>query len=190
MEEVYKVTEEDWKKFSKDLKKFADANKDIVHELAGLTPHILEEDLKEALKYKKGYYKNENGLYVYVKGIEVTNDIGNLCRMGFNGEDRGVWIHFCEVDDKSVYYRDLPIASFSCSFFNPHWCKPKELLKPITKEEFDKQVKKAVKNICADYTEKRDPKEYLEYFKKEEKFYKKYEKFCHNVFSVTKDGSN
>ena len=178
-----RISEEDWKKFSNAYKRFVKANKEICDEVRGLTPDILEKDLIDAAKFKKGYYKNKDGLYIYVKGIEVTNDTGNLLRMGFNGEDRGVWIHFCEVDDKRVEYMDLPIASFSCSYFNPRWCKPSQLMKPTTKEDFDAQVQKAVGNICADYTEKRDIKEYIDYMKKFDKLEKKYEKFFTSILS-------
>lgn len=145
------------------IKNFFDKNKEIISEIAGLTTHILEEDLKEALSIQKGYFKNKKGEYLFVKGIEVTNDTGNLLRMGFNGEDRGVWVHYVSLTKDSIIYNDIPIAAF-INQTNPRLNKPDVLMVPTTKEDFEEQLTKTVKNIISDYQEKRDIREYLNVF--------------------------
>jgi hypothetical protein len=80
--------------------------------------------------------------------------------MGFNGEDRGVWIHYCIVEDKSVTYIDTPINLFTANYFSKQYCKPKELMHPTTKEDFDNKVKSTVETLCTSYTEAIDPEEY------------------------------
>lgn len=142
------------------IKNFFDKNKEIIAEIAGLTTHILEEDLKEALSIQKGYFKNKKGEYLFVKGIEVTNDIGNLLRMGFNGEDRGVWVHYVSLTNNSIIYNDVPIATF-INQTDPRFNKPDVLMVPTTKNDFEEQLTKTVKNIISDYQEKRDIREYL-----------------------------
>lgn len=141
--------------------KFIEDNKEVLNEILGLTPNILKDHLKEALQIQKGYFKNKKGEYQYVKGIEVTNDIGNLCRMGFNGEDRGVWIHYVLLNEHSVLYNDVPIFMFT-NKMNPAWTKPEDLLVPTTKEDFMQQLAKTIGNIVAPYQEKRDINEYLD----------------------------
>lgn len=138
------------------------AHKEIIDEIEGLTEWKLREDLQEAVQFTHGYFKNKKGEYRYLKGIEVTNDTGNLCRMGYNGEDRGVWVHYCEVDDKHVIYNDVPIGVFTY-WLNPSCVSDKDVFVPTTKEDFDQQVQKTVQNIISDYQEKRDAKEYLDF---------------------------
>ena len=135
---------------------FVKQNVEILGKLKGLTIGVLEDQLKEAIKCNKGYYKNNKGHYVFVKGIEITNDTSNLCRMGFNGEDRGVWIHYSEITDKRVMYDDVPVFVFT-SRMNPNVTAEDEILKPISKEEFDAQVVKTTNNIIAEYKEELDP---------------------------------
>lgn len=142
------------------IKQFFNKNKEVVAEIAGLTTWILEQDLKEALSIQKGYFKNKKGEYLFVKGIEVTNDTGNLLRMGFNGEDRGVWVHYVSLKKHSIIYNDVPIASFT-NQTNPNFNKPDVLMVPTTKEDFEEQLTKTVKNIISDYPQKRDIHEYL-----------------------------
>lgn len=149
-----------WKRLLNKVAAYNEANKEILNRISGLTLGILLKDLEEASKYEKGYYKNKNGLYMYVKGVEVTNDLGNLCRMGFNGEDRGVWIHYCTVDDRSVSYSDVPMSTFNVCFFNKRYCKPADLMHPTTKEDFETKVKEVIATCCADYTESVNPVEY------------------------------
>lgn len=170
-----------WQQFAEKVKAYGDAHKEILDRTSGLTQHILMEDLKEAAQYQKGYYKNANGVYMYVKGVEVTNDTGNLCRMGFNGEDRGVWIHYCLVDDRSVNYIDTPMASFSVNYFNRQWCKPKDLMHPTTKEDFETKVKETITTLCADYTEAVDPKEYYEVIKGWDDLYDEFQDVVKNI---------
>lgn len=142
------------------IKEFFDKNKEIIAEIAGLTTWILEQDLKEALSIEKGYFKNIKGEYLFVKGIEVTNDIGNLGRMGFNGEDRGVWVHYVFLTKDSIIYNNVPIAVFT-NQTNPRFNDPDVLMVPTTKEDFEEQFTKTIKNILSDYSEKRDIHEYL-----------------------------
>ena len=160
MKNKYKESSSEWNKAFNKLKDYAYAHKEILNRVSGLTMDILLKDLKDASKYKKGYYKNKRGAYIYVKGIEVTNDLSNLCRMGYNGEDRGVWIHYCMVDNRSVNYIDVPVSTFNVTYFNKRWAKPDELLHRTTKEEFEAKVKETVNTLCADYTEDINPKEY------------------------------
>ena len=143
------------------VKNFADEHKDVLKEICGLTQHILIKQLQEACKYNRGYYKNKKGEYIYIKGIEVTNDTSNLLRMGFNGEDNGVWIHYSLVDEKSISYHDIPIFVFTGKF-DPAFTHEDELMIPTTKEDFEEAVKRATENILADYNQKREPKEYLD----------------------------
>jgi len=171
-----------WDEYVQAVKEFNQDKKEIMSEIEGLTPHILREHLEEAVKYKKGYYKNNKGQYEYVKGIEVTNDTGNLCRMGFNGEDRGVWIHYCIIDDDSVHQLDCPVFMFT-SQFNPRITPKDELMKPTTKEDFDAQVERTVKNLIADYPEKRNPQEYLDYMKGFDKLCENYKDVLGMVFT-------
>lgn len=142
------------------IKEFFDKNKEIIAEIAGLTTWILEEELKEALSIKKGYFKNIKGEYLFVKGIEVTNDIGNLGRMGYNGEDRGVWIHYVSLTKDSIIYNNVPIGLFTDQT-NFRLNEPDALMVPTTKEDFEKQFAKTISNILSDYPEKRDIHEYL-----------------------------
>lgn len=142
------------------IKEFANEHRDVLKEISGLTNYILIKQLQEACKYDRGYYKNDKGEYIYVKGIEVTNDTGNLLRMGFNGEDNGVWIHISEVDEKSVRYRDIPIFVFTGKF-DENFTPKDELMRPTTKEDFEDAVKRATENIISDYPQKREPEEYL-----------------------------
>lgn len=164
----------------KRILEFLKENEEISDETRYLTEWILRKDLKEALNYNKGYYKNEKGKYIYVKGIEVTNDVSNLCRMGYNGEDRGVWVHYCEVENNSAMYVDVPIGSFQGMMFSKSLPKD-ELMHPITKEEFDAQVKKALENITADYEQKRDVQEYIDFFEKWDKLYEEVKKDYENI---------
>lgn len=164
----------------KRILEFLKENEEISNETSYLTEWILRKDLEEALNYNKGYYKNEKGQYVYVKGIEVTNDVSNLCRMGYNGEDRGVWVHYCMVENNRAMYTDVPIGSFYGVMFSKSLPKD-EIMHPITKEEFDAQVKKTLENITADYEQKRDVKEYLDFFEKWDKLYEEVKKDYENV---------
>jgi len=148
-------------KLSKKLQKFGEDNKEVLAKIAGLSLDRLIEHLKEASKYKNGYYKNRKGEYIHIKGVEVTNDTINLGRMGFNGEDRGVWIHYCLVDDKSVTYIDCPVFMFSGTYFNKAACKPDELMHKTTREDFEEKVRNTVETLCGEYKEAVDPKEYL-----------------------------
>ena len=170
-----------WDEYVQAVEDFTKDKKEIMGEIEGLTPHILKEHLEEAVQYKKGYYKNDKGQYEYVKGIEVTNDVSNLCRMGFNGEDRGVWIHYCIIDDDSVRQFDSPVFMFS-SQFNPRITPKDELMKPTTKEDFDAQVERTVKNLIADYPEKRNPQEYLDYMEGFDKLCEEYKDVLGMVF--------
>lgn len=170
-----------WNEFTDKLAKFGKERKEIMEEIQYLTPHILKEHLEEAVQYKKGYYKNKKGQYEYVKGIEVTNDTSNLCRMGYNGEDRGVWIHYCIIDDDSVRQFDCPVFMFS-SQFNPRITPKDELMKPTTKEDFEAQVERTIKNLVADYQEKRNPQEYLDYINGFEKICEEYKDVVGMVF--------
>lgn len=144
------------------LETFISEYKEILDKMSGLTCDKLLSDLQEAVKYKKGYYKNGKGNYIYIKGIEVTNDTGNLSRMGYNGEDRGVWIHYCLVDDRSVTYIDSPIALFSGCYFNEALFKTEELMHATTKEDFEDKVKKVIEVMTEDYSENINPKEYYD----------------------------
>lgn len=164
----------------KRIEDFVNQNKEISEEIEYLTVGILRKDLEEALKYDKGYYKNKKGLYIYIKGIEVTNDVSNLCRMGYNGEDRGVWIHYCEIQDKRAMYLDLPIGTFCGALFSRN-LPEEERLYPTTKEDFDSQVKKTIENITSDYEQKRDVREYLDFFEKWDKLYDEVKKDYENI---------
>lgn len=137
------------------------AHKEIIKEIEGLTEWKLFEDLQDAINIQHGYFKNDIGEYLYVKGIEVTNDTGNLCRMGYNGEDRGVWVHYCEIDDRRAIYNDIPVTTFT--YFMSNAVEEKKRLKPITKEEFEQQVQKTIQNFISDYQEKRDINEYYDF---------------------------
>ena len=57
----------------KSLKNLYNKHKVILDKISGLMLEPLVEQLKEAVKCKTGYFKNENGVYIYIKGIEVTN---------------------------------------------------------------------------------------------------------------------
>lgn len=142
------------------IKEFFDKNKEIIAEIAGLTTWILKQDLKTALSIQKGYFKNKKGEYLFVKGIEVTNNTGDLLRMGFNGEDRGVWVHYVSLTNKVILYNDVPIASF-VNRTDPRFVNELDLMVPTTKEDFEEQFTKTIKNILSDYSEKRDIHEYL-----------------------------
>ena len=144
------------------LETFISEYKEILDKMSGLTCDKLLSDLQEAVKYQKGYYKNEKGNYIYIKGIEVTNDTWNLSRMGYNGEDRGVWIHYCLVDDRSITYIDSPISVFSGCYFNEALFKPEELMHATTKEDFEDKVKKVIEVLTEDYSENVNPKEYYD----------------------------
>lgn len=137
------------------------AHKEIIKEIEGLTEWKLFEDLQDAINIQHGYFKNDIGEYLYVKGIEVTNDTGNLCRMGYNGEDRGVWVHYCEIDDRRAIYNDVPVTTFT--YFMSNAVEEKKRLKPTTKEEFEQQVQKTIQNFISDYQEKRDINEYYDF---------------------------
>lgn len=150
------------KELMNKLETFSNEHKEILGRISGLTCDKLLSDLQEAIKYQKGYYKNGKGDYIYIKGVEVTNDTGNLSRMGYNGEDRGVWIHYCLVEDRSVTYIDSPISVFSGCYFNKASCKPKELMHTTTKEDFDDKVKKVIEVLIEDYSENVNPKEYYD----------------------------
>lgn len=159
---------------SDELREFFSDKKncEIKTELDGLTEWRLREDLDEAKKYRKGYFRNKKGQYIHVKGVEVTNDTSNLCRMGFNGEDRGVWIHYCIVDDRRVQYNDVPVFTFAY-FFDPS-CSPKdELFVPTTRKKFEEAVERAVSSFIGGYKEKRDPREYISFFEELDKIYEK-----------------
>lgn len=137
------------------------AHKEIIKEIEGLTEWKLFEDLQDAINIQHGYFKNDIGEYLYVKGIEVTNDTGNLCRMGYNGEDRGVWVHYCEIDDRRAIYNDIPVTTFT--YFMSNAVEEKKRLKPTTKEEFEQQVQKTIQNFISNYQEKRDINEYYDF---------------------------
>lgn len=136
-------------------------HKEIINEIEGLTERKLFEDLQDAINIQHGYFKNDIGEYLYVKGIEVTNDTGNLCRMGYNGEDRGVWVHYCEIDDRQAIYNDIPVTAFT--YFMSDAVEEKKRLKPTTKEEFEQQVQKTIQSFISDYQEKRDINEYYDF---------------------------
>ena len=154
--------ESNWKLSFDKLKKYVDVNKEIFDKTIGLTTDILLDNLKDAIKYEKGYYKNDNGVYIHIKGIEITNDLTNICRMGYNGEDRGVWIHYCLVDDRSITYIDSPISVFSGCYFDEEVFKSEELMRTTTKEDFEDKVKKVIEILTNDYSENINPKEYYD----------------------------
>ncbi len=151
----------------KSLKNLYNKHKVILNKISGLMLEPLVEQLKEAVKCKTGYFKNENGVYIYIKGIEVTNDTGNLLRMGMNGEDMGVWIHYTLVDKRSINYIDSPIYSFTIPYFS-EIAMSKDKMYPITKEDFDAQVKTVTESFCSPYQDAINPKEYLNVIKKKE----------------------
>ena len=158
-------------------------NSDIYKEIEGLTLHKLLADLHEALIYDKGYYKNNDNEFIYVKGIEVTNDIANISRMGFNGEDKGVWIHYAVLNKKEIYYYDKPVSSFS-SFFSACMNSPEKKFYTCTKEEFEEQLKTVISNILSDYEGKRPIKEYFDFVKN---LNESYEKFENSIISPMKN---
>lgn len=155
------ITKERIKEYVGKMKVFCNENKDVLERVNGLTWQKLKEDLEEAVQYQRGYYKNDKGEYCYVKGIEVTNDTGNLLRMGMNGEDRGVWVHYCYLEDRRVGYVDVPIATFLMKH-DARFTNPDELMKPTTREDFEEQVKRTIQNIVADYPEAVDVQHYLD----------------------------
>ena len=154
------------------IKKLMDENKEIVNEICGLEIETLYEHLQLAKKYNKGYYKNKDGEYIFVKGIEVTNNTGDLCRMGFNGETRGVWIHYCIISDILCVNTNEPIYVFD-SKFNPYFTEPKKLMKPTTKRAFNMKMKSVISKMAKPYESKREVSEYLDFL---DKFVKLYEK--------------
>ena len=162
-----------------EIAEFKKAHFDIFKEVQYLTEDELLKQLRDALEVNKGYYKNKKGEYVYVKGIEVTNDLSDLCRMGYNGEDRGVWVHFSELNDRKVGYYDVPVYTFS-NRTNPRITDPDNLLVPITKEEFEEQVSKTIQNIIADYPQKRDVREYVDYMER-------YNELCTKLFDEVRN---
>lgn len=64
------------------LKQFSTENAEVLSEIYGLSLGTLKRNLEKASKYQRGYYKNKRGEYIHVKGIEVTNNTGDLLRMG------------------------------------------------------------------------------------------------------------
>lgn len=155
------------------LKSYASEHEDILKLADGLSTDKLLTDLKEAMKYHKGYYANSRSVFIYVKGIEMTNDVADLCRMGFNGEDRGIWIHYCIIDGRSVSYVDVPISSFVVNYFDRRYCKKDELMHPITKEEFEGKVRDTINVICSDYEKAIDVNECYKVIKKFEELWHK-----------------
>lgn len=156
-----KITKERIDEYVGKMKAYTNEHEYVLGRISGLTWHRLKRDLEEAVQYQRGYYKNAKGEYRYVKGIEVTNDTGNLCRMGMNGEDRGVWVHFCEVNDRKAGYYDVPISMFT-SKHDARFTAPDELMKPTTREDFEAQVQRTMRNIIADYAEAVDAQHYLD----------------------------
>lgn len=147
------------------FRRFVDKNSDIVNRIDGLDQVRLAKDLKLASKFKCGYYKNKAGTFIHVKGIEVTNDTGDLLRMGFNGEDKGVWVHYCIVDDTSIINTSKPVNTFSC-YFSKDWNTRTGVMRKVTKEEFDKKVEEVTRSINSDYESAIDPNEYLKVVRK------------------------
>lgn len=142
----------------KKLAAFSESRKEVASDIKGLMLDKLIEDLQEAVKYKRGYYKNQKGEYLYVKGIEVTND---MSKTGYNGESRGVLIHYSEVSDTCCEAYSVPLVMFH-SKFDPEFTDEKELMKPTTKEDFENKVKSTVEDICSDYQEKRPLDDYIQ----------------------------
>ena len=167
MSKTNNQTEDLLNKCLRSLKALYNKHKVILNKTSGLMLEPLVEQLNEAVKYKTGYFKNEKGVYIYIKGIEVTNDTSNLLRMGMNGESMGVWIHYTLVDERSINYIDTPIYSFTVPYFSK-LAKPEDKMHPITKEDFDTQVKMITENFCSPYQDAINPKEYLNVINKKE----------------------
>lgn len=142
------------------MKRFSTENAEVLSEIYGLSLGTLKRHLEKASKYQRGYYKNKRGEYIHVKGIEVTNNTGDLLRMGFNGEDRGVWVHYCIISPKSIAHKDDPISMFDY-LFDKNWVSDDEVFIPTTKEDFERQFEETTKTILSDYTQKRDVQEYI-----------------------------
>ena len=154
------------------INKLMDENKEIVNEICGLEIETLYEHLQLAKKYNKGYYKNKDGEYLFVKGIEVTNNTGDLCRMGFNGETRGVWVHYCLISDTECVNTNVPVFTFD-SKFDPSLTEPKKLMKSTTKRAFNRKMKSVISKMAKQYESKREVSEYLDFLDKFIELYKK-----------------
>lgn len=148
----------------KEIDEHYKKNEELYNEIDGLTHGFLERDLEEAVKYNRGYFKNDDGEYMFLKGIEVDNNTGNLCKMGYNGEDRGVWARYVIISDNKVLDLNHPISMFT-SNFSRMFVAEKKVFRETTKEEFDAQVEKTIRSMCAPFDQKREPKEYLDALK-------------------------
>ena len=157
-----------YEQYKSEMDEYDSKYKEVMDEIVGLTGWILEEDLKDAVKYAKGYYKNNKGQYLFIKGIEVTNDTGNLCRMGYNGEDRGVWIHYAFIDEHQIMNNDIPIGMFMF-YTNPRCVDDEHVFTPTTKEEFEKKFRQLCWTLHIDADSQLASSDYREFA---EEFYK------------------
>lgn len=147
---------------SDELNAHVQKHRCIYDDIKHLTSSRLNEDLKAAKKYEHGYFKNDKGVYIYVKGFEVDGTC-NLLRGGYNAEDHGVYVHYAYVDEHTCSTRDIPMCAFESLF--SQWQDKADRFYRTSKECFDNAVKTFVDKVTEPYKERHSIKEYIDFIR-------------------------
>lgn len=137
-------------------------NADIFECTSKLTISKLIDDLEDAVKFRKGYYKNAKGSYFYIRGVEIDGSC-SLLRGGMNAEDRGVYVHFTEVSKTQLYAGDMNIVQLAYLMAPMN---TEDKLEPATEQEFDAAYEALISSCKHEPEVCEDPQIVLDVYKK------------------------
>jgi hypothetical protein len=114
--------------------------------------------LQDAVKFSKGYYKNDAGEFYYFRGVEIDGSC-DLFRGGFNAEDRGVYIHYSSISKYNLFIGDMNVIQVA---YMMTCVEPDKILKPCTEAEFDEAYAKFTSKLKYEPEVCEDPQLYLD----------------------------
>ena len=117
------------------LKVFVRKNRSLIDRLEDFPPELIIKDLQLACDIDKGYYKDDDDNYFYIRGVDFDDD-AELEIISEN-PDSILFINFTLVSEDSVVNHYMPMNVFAESFLNTK-------LKGSTKKEFEKMVTKVI----------------------------------------------
>ncbi len=116
------------------LKSFVHKNKDFIEKLEDFPPDLLIRDLQFACDNDKGYYKDNDDNYFYIKGIKFNDEeLESISEE----PDSILNIEFTIVTENSITNHLMPINVFIDSFIENKLCAS-------SKKEFEKVITKVV----------------------------------------------
>lgn len=129
-----------------EINEFFSENCDILLKTRGFGQHNLMNELRNIKKPKRGYYKNSQGLYIFIKSVELKDD--------------GLFINYCVVDDNHIRILSESAKNFNGLYFSDI-CNPNRRMAPTTKDDFETKVKEVTESVCSEGEESIDVEKYI-----------------------------